>query len=146
MCRLGIVRNSKQLRSKTFFLATVAVLTNVLGNFALSQGMRELGAIVSVSVGALLGALLNVWVAGGVCLLAVWMVSQLSLLSWADLSYVLPVTSSSYVLTALLGAFALHEYVSTVHWIGIGLIFTGVMLVGKTAPQTVPVHAGERCE
>ena len=98
----------------------------------------------AVSVGSLLGALLNVWVAGGICLLAVWMVSQLSLLSWADLSYVLPVTSASYVLTALVGAVVLHEYVPTVHWIGIGLIFMGVMLVGRTAPQTVPVESTDR--
>lgn len=140
------MRNSKRLRSKTLFLATVAVLANVLGNFALSLGMREFGAVVSVSVGELLRPLLNVWVAGGICLLAIWLLSQLSLLSWADLSYVLPITSASYVLTALLGAVALHEYVSTAHWIGIGLIFMGVMLVGKTAPQTTPVHPAESAQ
>jgi uncharacterized membrane protein len=127
-------------------MAAVAVLANVLGNFALSRGMREFGAMVSISAGALFGALTNLWVAGGICLLAVWLISQLSLLSWADLSYVLPITSASYVLTALLGAVALHEYVSTAHWIGIGLISFGVMLVGKTAPQTTPVRPAESVE
>ena len=140
------MRNSKRLSSKTFLFAGVAVLSNVLGNFALSLGMRQFGSMVSVSVASLGAALLNLWVAGGICLLAVWMLSQLSLLSWADLSYVLPITSASYVLTALLGAVALHEYVSRVHWIGIGLIFLGVMLVGITAPRTVPVPAAERGE
>jgi uncharacterized membrane protein len=137
------VRNLKQLRSKTLLLTAIAVLSNVLGNFALSRGMREVGPLVTVSIGSLLSPLLNAWVAGGVCLLAVWLVSQLSLLSWADLSYVIPLTASSYVLTALLGALVLREYVSTAHWIGIGLISLGVMLVGKTAPQTVPVHSAE---
>ena len=117
------MRDSKRLRSKTLLLAAVAVLSNVLGNFALSQGMRQFGAVVSLSVTSLLGALLNLWVACGILLLAVWMISQLSLLSWADLSYVLPITSSSYVLTAILGALALKEYVSPAHWIGIVLIF-----------------------
>ena len=51
------MRDSKRLRSKTLLLAAVAVLSNVLGNFALSQGMREFGAVVSLSVTSLLGAL-----------------------------------------------------------------------------------------
>jgi drug/metabolite transporter (DMT)-like permease len=135
------VRDYKRLRSKTLLFAGVAVSSNVLGNFALSQGMRHL-AVFPGSVLSLPGLLLNAWVAAGVCLLAVWMVSQLSLLSWADLSYVLPLTSGSYVLTALLGAVALHEYVSPAHWIGIALIFLGVIVVGRTAPQTVTVRSG----
>ena len=86
------MRTSKSVRSKTFFFAGLAVLSNVLGNFALSRGMHESGRTAA-----------NFWLASGVCLLAVWMLSQLSLLSWADLSYVLPVTAVSYVLTALVG-------------------------------------------
>ena len=146
ICPRGFLRDSKRLSSKTLLVAVVAVLSNVLGNFALSQGMHQFGGMISVSAASLAGALLNLWVAGGVCLLVVWMLSQLSLLSWADLSYVLPITSASYVLSALLGAIALHEYVSTVHWIGIAMIFLGVMLVGKTAPQTVAVRSAERGE
>jgi len=66
----------------------------------------------------------------------VWLISQLSLLSRVDLSYVLPVTSVSYVLTALMGELLLHERVSTERWIGIGLIGLGVSLVGRTVPRT----------
>jgi uncharacterized membrane protein len=77
----------------------------------------------------------------GILLLAIWLVSQLSLLSWADLSYVLPVTASSYVLTALVGALLCNEYVSTVHWVGILLIFMGAIVVGQAAPRTLPVHS-----
>jgi uncharacterized membrane protein len=135
------VRNSKRLRSKTILFAGVAVLSNVLGNFALSQGMHQFGRMLSVSFLSVLGVLSNLWVASGICLLAVWMLSQLSLLSWADLSYVLPVTAASYVLTALLGAVALGEYVSTTHWIGIGMIFLGVMVVGRTTPRTAAVES-----
>jgi uncharacterized membrane protein len=136
------VPDFKRLRAKTFLVAGVAVLSNVLGNFALSLGMRHLGGVFSVSAFSFLGALLNGWVASGVCLLVVWMISQLSLLSWADLSYVLPMTSSSYVLAAVLGAVALHESVSLVHWVGISLIFAGVMVVARTAPRTAAVTPG----
>jgi drug/metabolite transporter (DMT)-like permease len=133
------VRDSKRLHTKTFFFAGVAVLSNVLGNFALSQGMRQFGRMLSLT--SILGVMLNLWIGAGICLLAVWMLSQLSLLSWADLSYVLPITSASYVLTALLGAVALHEYVSPVHWIGIALIFLGVIIVSRTHPRTLAVKA-----
>jgi len=60
----------------------------------------------------------------------------MALLSWADLSYVLPVTSIGYVLAALVGRFVMHEAVSMAHWSGILLIMIGVALVGGTAPRT----------
>jgi len=74
----------------------------------------------------------------------VWLISQLSLLSRVDLSYVLPVTSISYVLTALMGKFLLHEPVSLERWIGIGLVVVGVSLVARTVPRTAPVTYGSR--
>jgi len=77
----------------------------------------------------------------GTSLLIVWLLSTMALLSWADLSYVLPVTSMAYVLVALVGRFVLHEKVSWAHWAGILLIMAGVSLVGSTNPNT----AGSRC-
>jgi drug/metabolite transporter (DMT)-like permease len=52
------------------------------------------------------------------------------------LSYVLPVTSIGYVLPAVVGRFFLHEQVSLLRWAGISLIMLGVILVGRTSPQT----------
>jgi uncharacterized membrane protein len=75
----------------------------------------------------------------GVLLLIVWLISQLSLLSRVDLSYALPATSVSYVLTALMAEFLLHERLSIERWIGIGLIGVGVSLVARTVPRTAPV-------
>jgi uncharacterized membrane protein len=77
----------------------------------------------------------NPWVDGGVLLLIVWFASQLSLLSWSDLSYVLPITAGSYVLTAVLGKVFLHEVVSVERWLGILVISVGVLLVIGTAPR-----------
>jgi len=66
------------------------------------------------------------------------MICQLSLLSWADLTYVLPVTSVSYILLAVLAVFALKEHVSALRWAGVGLIVSGVTIVGRTRPSTAP--------
>jgi uncharacterized membrane protein len=75
-------------------------------------------------------------VALGVSLLILWLFSHMVLLSWADLSYVLPVTSIGYVLVTLAGRLFLHESVSVMRWCGVILIVTGVMLVGRGAPNS----------
>jgi drug/metabolite transporter (DMT)-like permease len=73
----------------------------------------------------------------GVLLLILWLACRMALLSWADLSYVLPVTSVGYVLVALAGRIMLNEQISAKRWLGILLIMGGVALVGgSTAPQT----------
>jgi drug/metabolite transporter (DMT)-like permease len=123
---------------KTRALTVAVVVAQVLGNVALSRGMHDLGSIVSLSPLPYLRALLNPWVAAGVLILALWMLSNLTLLSRADLSYVLPVTSMSYVLIALMGRFVLHERVDTIRWAGILVITLGVALVGRTPTRTVP--------
>ena len=128
---------------KTRIFAAVVVLSNVLGNFSLTWGMRQVGSVVSISPLPYLAALFNPWVALGVALLIVWLLSQMTLLSWADLSYVLPVTSVGYVLVALVGRFFLHEQITTGRWIGISLIMLGVALVTRTEPRAKsPAGAG----
>ena len=105
--------------------------------------MHRVGPLVSLSPWPYIHALLNPLVAIGVALLVVWLISQLSLLSRVDLSYLLPVTSVSYVLTALAGKFILHEPVSTARWVGIGLIVLGVTLVSRTVPRTTPRYTSD---
>jgi drug/metabolite transporter (DMT)-like permease len=129
-------------RSKTRIFTAIVVVTNVLGNSFLSRGMQSIGELVSLSPVPYIRALFNPWVALGTSLLIVWLLSTMALLSWADLSYVLPVTSMAYVLVALVGRFVLHEVVSVAHWSGILLIMIGVALVGSTNPNTAG-KAGE---
>jgi drug/metabolite transporter (DMT)-like permease len=136
----GVLKNQSQpLRLKTRTVTALLVASNVLGNFTLSRGLHEVGRLVSFSPWPYIHAFVNPLVVLGVLLLIVWLISQLSLLSRVDLSYVLPVTSVSYVLTALMGEFLLHERVSPKRWIGIALIGMGVSLVVRTVPRTAPV-------
>jgi uncharacterized membrane protein len=124
------------LRVKTRIFTAIVVLTNVLGNSFLSRGMQSVGELLSLSPIPYIRALFNPWVAVGVSLLILWLLSHMALLSWADLSYVLPVTSIAYVLVALVGRFVLHEQISIARWAGITLIMLGVALVGHTVPRT----------
>ncbi len=123
----------RRLRVKTWICASIVVLCNVWGNFFLKRGIPpELPTPLSY-----ITALFEPWAALGVILLIVWLISRMTLLSWADLSYVLPVTSIGYVLVALTGKVFLHEQVTEKRWAGILLIVLGVALVsGGTSPQT----------
>ena len=69
---------------KTRIFTTLVVLSNVLGNFSLTWGMRQVGRVLSLSPWPYIAALFNPWVAVGVTLLMVWLISQMTLLSWAD--------------------------------------------------------------
>jgi drug/metabolite transporter (DMT)-like permease len=121
-----------RLRIKSWLCAIVVVLSNVFGNFAMKRGMpNELESPL-----AFITTLFRPWVALGVALLILWMLSRMALLSWADLSYVLPVTSIGYVLVALAGKLLLNEQITAKRWAGIALIMAGVALVGGSTPQT----------
>ncbi len=114
----------------------LVIATNVLGNVSLSRGMHEVGRIVSASPFDYLRAFANPWTLIGICVLVIWMLSDLALLSRADLSFVLPVTASAYVLVALGGHFLLRDHISWERWTGILLITIGVILAEETPART----------
>lgn len=128
-------QNQTELRT-TRLLTGIVVLTNVVGNVSLSHGMRQVGRIVSASPLDYLRAFTNPWTVGGVLVLIIWMIADLALLSRADLSFVLPVTASAYVLIAVAGHFLLSERISWHHWLAIFLITFGVILAEETPPRT----------
>ena len=128
-------------RRRTQLLVLIAIATQVAGNVLLSHGMRRAGAILSVSPLDYVRAI-NPWTAGGVCVLAIWMITDLALLSRADLSFVLPVIAISFVLIAIIGHFALNERVSGIRWIGILVICIGVLLA-ETTPDRTTGRQGE---
>lgn len=127
---------SSRLRAKTWLFTAIVVLSNAFGDFFMKRGMPDSAALSTPF--DYLAILFQPWVALGVMLLVLWQLSRMALLSWADLSYVLPVTSIGYVIVALLGKFALHEVIGPRRWAGVVLIVAGVALVGAgTAVSTV---------
>lgn len=126
---------------KTRVLIVASVVCQVAGNTLLSHGLHHADAPLSTSFLHYVYAIANPWAIAGILVLCCWMVSNLSLLSRADLSYVLPITGSmSFILIALVGHFFLNEEVSWVHWVGICAITVGVLMVLETSPLTVQVH------
>jgi len=128
-------------RRRTHLLVLIAIATQVAGNVFLSHGMRLAGAILSASPLDYVRAI-NAWTVAGVCMLAIWMITDLALLNRADLSFVLPVIATSFVLIAIIGHFALNERVSGIRWVGIVVICIGVLLA-ETTPDRTTGRQGE---
>ena len=132
-----------KLRNGIFI--SLIVITNTFGNLFLAEGMASMPDFRPEIVLSYTAKLLtNGWFLLGVVVLAIWMIAQLSMFTWADLSYVLPMTASGYTFTAILGKFVLSERISMARWAGIVLISFGVLLVAETPPWTHSTPPGAR--
>ena len=122
---------------KNLILIGTLVLLQVLGNILLSRGMRQIGkAITTVTPDQLIAlgiqVMSNHWILLGIGLQVICLVLYLTAISRLDLSYVLPIMSSSYVLTTLFAWIMLGEKIALTRWIGSLLVSIGVMLAGLT--------------
>ena len=134
------------LHFKTFVLILIMVSVAPLGDTFLGKGMktcRRHGRAgrrpISSTFSSARSPSGTIWI--GIGLLLTFFIAYLLVLSWADYSYVLPASSISYVLIALLAHFVLHETISPMRWAGVALICLGVFVVGHTQPRTPEHHS-----
>jgi multidrug transporter EmrE-like cation transporter len=117
---------------KTFLLLCSLVVGSSFGEILSAKGMRKVGD-VSFRPRALIGALGRMfrspYLFGGVACLAVAFFSFISLLSYADLSFVAPLTAVTYITNTLGARFFLKERISKSRWIGTMLVTIGVVVI-----------------
>ena len=92
-------------------------------------------AVPSQWVHLILSVIRNPYVLAGVIFLAVFFFLYLAALSWADLSFVMPLTAMSYIFAALLAKFVLREDLSWFRWAGTVVITLGIILVALDSRQ-----------
>lgn len=126
----------RQTKLKAILLALLVVCFNAVGNLTLAWGMKHISG-VGVNPLGYLQAMLNPFVAAGIVLLILWLLTRMALMSWADLSFVQPLMAIGYVVAAVLGKFVLNEQVGPAQWLGVALIFAGSILVGTTQHRSV---------
>ena len=135
-----------RIRIKTLVMILAMVVCANTGDLLLKRGMTKIGA-VEISAAGLLHALLltvtngTIWL--GILFLTGFMISYMTVLSWADYSYVMPAGAFGYATLTLFAVTFLHEAVSPRRWIGVILICFGVLLVGQTKPRTTDVAVRE---
>lgn len=102
-----------------FFLVTLVFITVVLNTVA--QTFLKLGAGQG---------LLNIYLLGGIFVYALSTVIYIQVLSKQNLSITYPVVIGLTVAaTTFSGAFFLNEKVPTTHWLGIGLMLSGICAI-----------------
>ncbi len=124
---------------KTIIIVTLAALSAAVGETLLSYGMKRGGAVnvtePSQWFSLILSVVRNPYITVGVIFLAIFFFLYLAALSWADLSFVLPLTAVSYIFAALLARFVLREEVSISRWIGTVVIMIGITLIALNGGQ-----------
>ena len=117
----------------TALMIALVVLGGSVGDVFITKGMKQVGEISTLDARALLRiarrTLANRWFLVGLFFMAVSFFSFLAVLSWADLSLVLPATSISFVITTVGAKFFLKERISLSRWVGIVLVCLGVALI-----------------
>jgi uncharacterized membrane protein len=138
--------SGKTRKTKTYILLFLLVLLGSAGNTILSKGMKDIGDLDVSHLAAVEAGAARVLSSGtiwaGILLMLLFMVCHMLVLSWADYSFVMPFSAIAYALVPLLAYLFLGEHVSAARWIGILLIFLGVLLINRTPPRTTePVRS-----
>lgn len=116
----------------------MVVCANV-GDLLLKSGMTQIGAVHLTPAGlahAFRLTIVNGTIWLGIFFLLGFMASYMTVLSWADYSYVMPAGAFGYAFLTFLAVVILHENVSLLRWMGVILICVGVLLVSQTRPRT----------
>jgi uncharacterized membrane protein len=138
------MKRELRVRIKTLVMILAMVVCANVGDLMLKRGMSKIGAVTLSFAGLQHAFLLTVtngtiWL--GILFLIGFTISYMTVMSWADYSYVMPAGAFGYALLTLLAVIFLHESVSPRRWVGVALICIGVLLVSQTKPRTTEVIA-----
>lgn len=120
---------------KTLVVITIAALCAAVGEAFIAKGMKQMGDASALGFWKALPHFLNPWVLAGVALTTVFFALFSWSLSWADLSYVQPLTALSFVFGVLISRWWLGETIVWWRWAGVAVIIVGVTMVSYTRPS-----------
>lgn len=117
----------------TALTVLIIVFSNAAGDVFLTRGMKEIGDISVLRplqiLGVVVRLLRNINFLIGIACLTLSFFSFLAVLSWEDLSFVIPATAIYYVVTVMGAKFFLGERIDRLRWSGTLLVCIGVALV-----------------
>ncbi len=121
---------------KVILMLAVLICCSTGGEIAMTYGMKRVGELKGFhprSILRFLGrAIQSAWVWLAIPLMAASFYSLLILLSWAPISLVIPASAFNYVAGAVGAKYLLKEDLTLKRWLGVALVFLGVLLVVAT--------------
>lgn len=131
---------------KTYVVLTIAILAHATGNVILSKGMKSMYPASKFVDGNVLVFLSQVvrspTILLGTMFLILFFVLFVAALSWEDLSFVMPFISIEIVLNLVFADYFLNEPVTSMRWLGAGLIAIGVVFLGRTRKNGIETGDG----
>ena len=121
------------MNTTVVMMVAILVLANAIGEVCIAKAMREIGEIATLRLSELAKiawrVLTNKFFATGFVLMSLNFVVFLVLLSLADLSLVMPLTSLGFVIKTFGAKIFLKEKISRERLIGTLLVCAGVALI-----------------
>jgi drug/metabolite transporter (DMT)-like permease len=119
----------------------VAIVTSCCADISLKHGLVTLvfPPIHTFSdaircVGLVLGSM---WMVAGIVLIVTDFTAFFKALELGSLTVVIPLRSTTYVLTSLLAHVVLGEPIPLTRWLALALILAGVFMVGRSAMESL---------
>jgi len=117
-------------------LVLVCIFCAAGGQTALKSGMNQVGEIGSLgqlfNLDTLVHIFTNPRVLAGLFLYVISLFLWLGALSTLNVSFMYPLLSLSYVITAIIAFVFLKESITLLHWVGISLVVGGCLLIMRT--------------
>ena len=117
-------------------LVLVCIFCAAAGQTALKSGMNQVGEIGSLrqlfNLDTLVHIFTNPRVLAGIFLYVISLFLWLGALSTLNVSFMYPLLSLSYVITAIIAFVFLKESITLLHWAGISLVVGGCLLIMRT--------------
>lgn len=121
------------MNARDAVLLTIIIVGGTTGELCVTRAMKVIGEVHSFYPHHILRSISRAlrvgWMWLGLVLMGLGFFSLLTILSWENVSFVVPVTALSYVIGALGGKFMLGEKIEPRRWAGVLLVCVGVLLV-----------------
>jgi drug/metabolite transporter (DMT)-like permease len=118
---------------RTFILLFLIIVSGTGGELCVSRAMRGMGEMHDFRPQSIfkfvLRGLAQPWMWVGVAMMSLGFFSLLAILSFRDVSFVVPVSALSYAAGAFGAKAFLGERISRNRWLGIAVVCVGVTIV-----------------
>jgi drug/metabolite transporter (DMT)-like permease len=114
-------------------LMFLIVVVGTIGEMFVTRAMKQIGEVKDFKPFALLRTVGHAftlgWMWSGIIMMALAYFALLGMLARANVSFVIPVTSMSYIVGAIGGRWFLGEHVTGRRWAGVLLVGLGVVMI-----------------
>lgn len=117
---------------KAWIFVIFSVLLGVSGQLSMKKGMDTVGGINLFPITDIVKAVTNPFVFAGFCAYAISSILWLVAISKLPLSTAYPLLSMGYVIVVFASFFLFGESITVPKLIGVVLICTGVILIGRS--------------